>query len=340
MLAAFPEDAFNMNKDSLQSMGGKARAEALSDDKRKEIASKAAAARWNLPLAHFEGDLDLGKAKISCAVVEIDGEFVRLISSSGLMTALDRPWKGSYKANERPNFLQGNNLAPYFTEELESMLKMVEYRIPSGGTKQGYRAEIVPLVCEVYLQARDAGTLVTSQFKVAKACEIIMRSLAKLGIVALVDEATGYQKVRAKKALAEILEQFIAKELRAWTKTFPLEFYEQIFRLKKWPFDPESVKRPSCIGHYTNNIVYKRLAPGVLQTLRDKNPVIDGRRKAKHFQWLTGEVGDPKLRSHLDGVLPLMRISESWDQFKKYLDKAYPVFETTELGLTVEIRDP
>jgi len=325
--------------DSIQSMGGKARAEALSDEQRQEIARNAAAARWSAPVAHFEGEIDLGKTKISCAVVEVEGEFVRLISSSGLMTALERPWKGSYKRTERPNFLQANNLEPFINKDLEEALPLMEYRTPNGAVKQGYRAEIVPLVCEVYLQARDANALQSSQMRVAKVCEIIMRSLAKLGIVALVDEATGYQKVRAQKALAEILEQFIAKELRAWTKTFPLEFYEQIFRLKKWPFDPASVKRPSCIGHYTNDIVYKRLAPGVLKTLREKNPVVDGRRKAKHFQWLTGDVGDPKLRSHIDGVLPLMRISESWDQFKKFLNKAYPIIETTELGFDIETID-
>ncbi len=97
------------------------------------------------------------------------------------------------------------------------------------------------------------------------------------------------------------------------------------------------MRSPRVLGHYTNNIVYKRLAPGVLEELRKKNPVVDGRRKTKLFQWLTGDIGHPKLRSHIDGVMPLMRISDSWEEFQKNLKKAYPIIETTDLGFEVEV---
>ena len=196
------------------------------------------------------------------------------------------------------------------------------------------------MVCHVFEDAERAGKLLGSQQHIADAARIISRSFSKLGIIALVDEATGYQYDRARDALAKILEQFIAKELQPWTKTFPLEFYENIFRLHRWPFDPASRKRPSVIGHYTNDIVYKRLAPGVLQELREKNPVVDGRRKHRFFQWLTGEVGHPKLRSHIDGVLALMRISDSWPQFKQFLNKAFKKYDKAELGFDIEVRDP
>jgi hypothetical protein len=201
-----------LTDDSIQSLGGKARAEALSEEQRKNIASNAASARWQKPVAYYEGEIEMGKIKIPCAVVEINKEVVRLISSAAFMTALDRPWKGSYKRSERPNFLEANNLKPFISQDLVNVLGIVEYRTPSGGLKKGYRAEIVPLVCEVYLSARDVeGALHPSQQKVAKACEIIMRSLAKLGIVALVDEATGYQDVRDRLALQKILEKNIGK---------------------------------------------------------------------------------------------------------------------------------
>jgi hypothetical protein len=98
------------------------------------------------------------------------------------------------------------------------------------------------------------------------------------------------------------------------------------------------MKRPSVIGHYTNNIVYKRLAPGVLKKLRDKNPVIEGRRKHKHFQWLSGEIGHPKLLAHLEGVKILMRESNTWDELIAKLDRHYPIIETTDLGFEIEVR--
>ena len=157
-----------------------------------------------------------------------------------------------------------------------------------------------------------------------------------IGITALIDEATGFQRDRAKDALAKILEQYIAKELRGWTSTFPVDFYEQIFRLHNWWFDPKNLKRPSVIGHYTNDFVYARLAPGVLDELRARTPMVDGRRKNKLFQWLTGDVGDPRLRAHLDGIVRLMRGSDSWEEFKQFANRFYPRLSKTDLGFDVE----
>jgi len=327
--------------DSIQSLGGKARAESLTPEKRSEIASAAAAARWSLPKATHEGDLPIVGTTIHCAVLE-DGR--RLLTQSDVMRVLGRARQAKGRAYydgdvNLPAFLNAKSLIQFISKDLYVTSSQIEFKPLKGAKAFGYPAELLPQVCEVFLKARDAGALQHNQIHIAKQADILMRGLAQVGIVALVDEATGYQKERAQKALAEILEKFIAKELRAWTKTFPLEFYEQIFRLRGWKFDPVSVKRPAVIGHYTNNIVYKRLAPGVLDHLRQKNPVVDGRRKNKHFQWLTGDVGDPKLRSHIDGVLPLMRISDSWGEFKKHLNRAYPMHEKTDLGFDTEVLD-
>ncbi len=108
------------------------------------------------------------------------------------------------------------------------------------------------------------GALAGKQLKVAQRCDILIRSLATVGVIALVDEATGYQEVRTQNALATILEKFIDKELQPWTRTFLYEFYKQIYKLKNWQ-GVESPRRPSVIGHYTNDIVYSRpFAPGGL----------------------------------------------------------------------------
>jgi hypothetical protein len=96
----------------------------------------------------------------------------------------------------------------------------------------GYDAEALPGICEAVLQARADGVLHPRQLHIAAASELIARGLMRVGIIALVDEATGYQKQRAQDALAEILEQFIAKELRPYIRLFPSEFYENLFRLR------------------------------------------------------------------------------------------------------------
>ena len=340
MLAVIGLTLINMSEEeSIQSLGGKARADALSAEERSQIAAKGAAARWGLPKATHEGDLPIVGTTIHCAVLE-DGR--RVLTQSDVMRILGRARQAKGRAYydgdvNLPVFLNAKSLIPFIDKDLYVTSSQIEFKPIKGAKAFGYPAELLPKVCEVFLKARDAGVLTHNQIHVAKQADILMRGLAQVGIVALVDEATGYQKERAQKALAEILEKFIAKELRGWTKTFPLELYQQIFRLRGWKFDPASVKRPAVIGHYTNDIVYKRLAPGVLDELRKKNPIIDGRRKSKHFQWLTGDVGDPKLRSHIDGVLPLMRISDNWDEFKKHLNKAYKIHVTTELGFDTEV---
>ena len=164
---------------------------------------------------------------------------------------------------------------------------------------------------------------------------MLIRAFARVGIIALVDEATGYQEVRDRIALQKILDKFLNKELAAWAKTFPDEFYDEIFRLKGWP-GPEGVKRPSVLGHYTNDIVYKRLAPGVLEELKRRNPTIaPGRRKNTHTQWLTLEHGHPKLKDHLQGVTLLMRISANWEGFKRNLARGYPIL-TEQIPLPIE----
>ena len=151
-----------------------------------------------------------------------------------------------------------------------------------GKAALGYRAELLPKVCEVYLRARQEGLLRPSQHHIAEHAEILVRSLATVGIIALVDEATGYQKIREKRALAEILEKFIAAELQPWKKTYPYGFYVEICQLRKWPME-HAVKRPKIVGRWTDDMVYARIAPGVLEELRQLNPMQpNGERKWRH----------------------------------------------------------
>jgi len=319
---------------SIQSLGGEARRELLSPGQRAKIAKKAAEARWGLPVSHFEGTIHLGTAEIPCAVVEIGGEMVRIINSRGFMTALGRPWKGTYKRTEKPNFIEAKNLDPFITDELRDTLGLVEYRTASGSVRQGYRAEIVPLVCEVYLSARDTpNALHATQMNVAKACDLIMRSLAKLGIVALVDEATGYQEIRDRQALQKILEKYIRDDYAKWTRRFPLEFYQQLFRLKGLTISVESPStKPSYVGHWTNDIVYDRLLPGLKKKLKEINPrnSVTGNRARKHHQHLTEDVGVPELQIHLSNVIFLMKTCQNWEEFKDRLDQAAPKFNETK----------
>jgi hypothetical protein len=201
---------------------------------------------------------------------------------------------------------------------------------------RGYDASILVAVCGVWLEARKQGKLQKQQLGKAQAAEALTLALADTGVVALIDEATGYQDERARDALAKIFTTFLAKERQKWALTFPIDFYREIYRLRGWKFEPWNTKRPSVVAHWTDDFVYDRLAPGLTEELRNKNPVAEtGRRTHKHHQWFNPERGHPKLKEHIAGVIALLRASEDWKSFIRGLNRAYPKFgETIEMPLT------
>ncbi len=222
-------------------------------------------------------------------------------------------------------FCRPRALEPFITPAIRDKGLPITFKLPQGGRASGYDAELLPEVCEVYLSAREADALPYQLKPIAKQAEIIMRGLARVGIIALVDEATGYQEVRARNALASILEAFIAKELQAYVQTFPPDFYSELFRLRGLEYPKESVKRPRYFGHLTNDIVYRRLAPGVLDELKRITPRDEkGRARTKYFQRLTSNLGYPKLREHLGSVVTIMKLSRDWTDFTRKLDQLHP----------------
>ena len=274
--------------------------------------------------------LVIGDIEIPCYVLEDE---TRVLSQSGMFSGLGLARRGLVSIEggaQLPRFAASKAIKPHISNELMVGLSSpILFRSTQGSEVYGFPATILADICDAVLSARDARTLDHQQRRLAERCELLLRSFARVGIIALVDEATGYQRIREERALAAILERFITEELRPWTRTFPPEFYQEIFRLKAWP-GPDGVKRPSVIGTYTNDIVYDRLAPGVLDELRRINPPVSpGRRRHKHFQWLTGDVGHPKLKEHLVGVMALMRAAPNWGAFQRSLQRAYPKLNET-----------
>jgi hypothetical protein len=318
--------------------GGQARAKKLSPERRREIALAAVEARWTkagkepIPVATHDGEIKIGDLSIGCAVLP-DGQ--RVISQRGVGRALGRRHGGAdfKRGGELPIYLGAASLKPFISDELAAVVsKPILYR--TGRTSgHGIPASVLPQICDVWLKARDAGALKASQVAIAAKADILVRGLAHTGIIALVDEATGYQDARAKNALVKILEAFIAKELRKWVSTFPVEYYKELFRLRGWHFPElpaDQKKRPILVGKITNDVIYDRLAPGVRQELHRLTPRNEkGRLKNKLFQRLTEEVGHPKLKEHLASVVALMKAADSWPQFNSMLNRALPRYGDT-----------
>ena len=267
--------------------------------------------------------------EIDCYVLE--GE-IRVLSQRGLQTSIGVGAGGGRTGSGAPRiveFVESLNRKGIDINDLTARLSSPYEFQPIGGgrTAYGYEAEILPELCGVIVAAWEGGFLQKRQERIAKRCSALLKSLPKLAMDILVDEFTGYHRIRSERALAEILDRYLTKELSAWAKTFPDEFYQQIYRLKGWQ-GPVGHKRPPFIGNYTNKIVYDRLAPGVLEELKKINPKNEkGYRKARHHQHLTRNWGYIKLREHLAGVIAIMRISPNWDRFMANIKRAYRKFE-------------
>jgi hypothetical protein len=312
--------------------GGFARAKALTAEQRTEIARKGAMARWSgLPQATHEGWIRIGEIEIPCAVLKDER---RLITQSGMMRALGRARQAKgrqyYDSDVNlPAFLTAKNLKPFISRELEVTSSQIEFLTMQGRRAFGYEAELLPKICRVFVEAEKAGVLTRGQFHIAVRAHVLREGLINVGIVALIDEATGFQAVRPQDALQAYLALVIRKELAAWVKRFPDEFYENIYKLKGWPWPGMQKNRISVVGKYTRDLVYERIGPHVLTELEKKNPKDEkGNRRSKHHQWLTDDVGHPLLAQHLHALIMFQRLAitrgHGWNRFLGMVDQVLP----------------
>jgi len=278
-----------------------------------------------------EGVLDLGNGiTIPCYVLE-DG--TRVLSGRGMQNALNIAQTVGKKEVQKA----GGELARFLTSKWFNTLIANKYGLEhfapticyKGDQKiNGYEATKLVDLCDAILEARTSGATFSERNQsVAAQCEILVRSFAKVGIIALVDEATGYQYDREKLELQSILKTFISAEILKWQETFQLSFYKEIFRLWGVPFTPENIKRkPMFIGKLTNELVYKNMPKGtfVLDVLKEKTPKTEaGHYKYRLHQSLTAEVGREALKKVIYSIETLASISEDKRKFLKLVEDKY-----------------
>ncbi|WP_236845116.1 P63C domain-containing protein [Campylobacter devanensis] len=261
-----------------------------------------------------DGILKIGDTELDVSVLD-NGD--RVITHSAVFRALGREPRGNSRIDQIPAFMDAKNLQSLISSDLQCLIKRVPYLDKNGKEKEGYKADILPLVADLYLKARDKEVLTANQHDTAKKAEMLIRSLARVGITALVDEATGYQYERERDELQKILKAYISEELLKWEKRFPDDFYKEIFRLNGWDFTVSGIKkRPGVIGKWTNTLIYNELPAGVLQELKENTP-----KHARYHQRLTPDIGQPNLTAQIYKVIGIMQSSdnmqEMWERFKK-----------------------
>lgn len=303
--------------------GGKARSNVLTKEERREIAQAAAKRRWinagkaneiiadgdedggaevepeQLPASMFKGTLSIGDVELECHVltngmrVLTQREVVRVLSGGRESGNLQR------YLSRNPKTATGFDIGPPIQFTVEAMIA------------NGFNAEMLIEICERYLEARDEGLLQASQLKLAKQAEIVVRACARVGIIALIDEATGYQEIREKRELQLKLQAFIADELQEWARMFPEEFWLELARLEGVRYSPRN--RPLRWGRYVMMFVYDAIDGDVGKELRSKNP--NPRFLKNHHQWLK-KFGRDQVHDQITRVVTVMKLCNNMDDFR------------------------
>lgn len=261
--------------------------------------------------------LHLGDLEIPCYVLN---NGTRVFSGRGIQKVIGYESKSGQWMN---SFCKIDGLTDYLcagensiSERLANPIKFK--RNNAGGSQSvanGYEVTLLVDICSAIIDANRAG--IFNDEKIVKSADIIIRSVAKVGIIALVDEATGYQYEREKDELQKILKAYISEELLPWQKRFPDVFYKELFRLNGWDYTVKGIKkRPGIIGKWTNTFIYEELPNGVLEELKKKTPKSEaGNRTNRYHQLLTLDIGEPNLEKQINKVITLFQVSDNMKQF-------------------------
>lgn len=273
------------------------------------------------PTAIYSGELPIGNTELPCYVLE-DGR--RVLSQRGINTAFTGSRGGGTVikdgAHNLPRFLSTNDVLPFVSKELMARISNpIEYQPSHGGrTAFGYEATLLPEICEVILDADKAGELKNKEY--AQVADILIRSFARVGIIALIDEATGYQLDRGHDALRLLLSKYIAEGLQKWLKTFPDSFFNELDKLYN-NAPTTSRNRPQYYGSFINKYIYNPIENGYVKNKLDELNITDeGKRKARFHQWLSDD-GRNILIHQIGRVQGLMEMCSDIEAFKKAADK-------------------
>ena len=297
--------------------GGRARARSLSPAERSEIARRAVRARWaksgkvvtapvrgiapveEVPRSVFRGPLTIAGVGFEGHVLS-DGR--RVLGQEGVAEA----FTGGTDPSDLVRVL--GKLPDIEARSLD--VPTVEFRPARGsGTERGYEAATLVGVADLFLSARAAGPMKKQPARAAAVSEAIVRAAATDGITGLVDEATGYAKVRAKQSAQWSMQASIAEDIGAWASRFPKDFWVELARLDgvtSW------TQRPLGWARYVVLFVYDAIDPDVGRELR-RSSDDPGFRPSVH-QWLE-DVGRQRIDSRMASLVAAMRACPDLDAF-------------------------
>ena len=257
------------------------------------------------PFAKYSGSLSLGDKPVDCYVLDDKN---RVISMRATVKAIANDDNGDLL-----KYVGVKSLQPYIDSAGISS-RFVEFTIPGNPNKaKGITAETFLDICSAYVSALTSGAPLTEKQRgIAINCSILLSACAKTGLIALIDEATGYQYEREEDALQVKIRAFISEELRAWEKTFPDELWEEFGRLTHWQGSLQ--QRPKYWGKLVLELIYDAMDPDVANYLKENKP--KPRHGLNYHQWLSEDLGVKALTTHLNQVIGIAKTCNTMEELR------------------------
>lgn len=192
-----------------------------------------------------------------------------------------------------------------------------EVDMPHGGTAHWVPEALLRDVIRSAAIAYSTGRLTKQQRHIGERCMEMVLSLAGVGLTALIDEATGYQHVRAPDALQDIYSRLIRATASDWERRFPREFYTAVCRLWGWGYSDHRAL-PAVIGNVTERFVYLAVFPKeVVEEIKLR------KKSQKLHQWLTEADGLRILEKQIADVTVIARSSVDYRDFEARCTQAF-----------------
>jgi hypothetical protein len=330
-----------MAKDENKVAAGKARAKSLSPEQRKEIASKAAAARWvagkEYTASHRGNFLDEFGVDVDVYVLN-DPMKTAVISQRGMGQAIGFSKRGS----RLPVFVSSQTMADYIGRDLRSKIENPIVFQTSGAAAatgvsaraNGYDAGVLIELCQAILAARADGKLSGGRYdRTIQQAEIILGAAGKNGIRQLVYALAGYNPTSDEVIAA--FKLYVAEEARKYEQEFPNELYVQWHRLYEIPVPLRG--KPWEFKHLTIRHIYHPLAQSngkVLELMRALKAQ-GGDRAKKLFQFLN-DLGARALRIHIGRVLEMAESSADRFEYERKIAARFGGQQELELILPAD----
>lgn len=276
-------------------------------------AQVASDAELPTPVAQWPGILKIGSVELPVYVLS-DGR--RVISRTGATDVIT----GRKGGGNLESYLGVNALRGYIAEDWSD--QMIEFVMPGvqNKTVRGMASDMFLDICRAYVRALDDGALITErQIAIATKAGMFLAACAKVGLIALIDEATGYQYERPDDALEFKLRLFLEEEMRKWEATFPDELWREFGRLTNWSGPLH--QRPRYWGKLVMELVYEYLDPDVAEWLKKHNP--KPKKGQNHHQWLTSQYGLRRLTEHIWMVIGLAKACDTMPELKNRMAEMY-----------------